>query len=312
MYMKLTKQDEKLLAYIYHNAREPISKIAKECKLSREQVNYKLKKFKKEGIIKKFITIFNYSSLGYDAFSILLIKARNNLNLKKMNNVISFSEIIGNYDYFITLIAKDEQNLKKIIKKILQENGESIEDYKLINPYYSEMYPLKPFKIKNSFKFSKKSKKQPLSKDEIKILKILEKNARTKIIEIAYKLNISAELALYKLKKLYKKEIIIGTKIHYNISKLGYNYSILLIDTKKFSEEIENKIKKFAREDNLSNSLILSINEPQIIIQFFYKTQEELNDSIKKIKNSLKNQIKNLEIMFPQQEKEINTFPLIE
>jgi len=310
--MELSKQDITLLSYLYQSGREPITKIAKECKLSREQVNYKLKKFQDEGLIKKFVTIFNYPSLGYPLWSAMLIKSKKDINLINIKNVIVSSKIIGDYDYFITFVSKNEQKLKETILEIIQENSEIIKDYMLINPYFTQMYPLKFIQKEQTFDFLESFEKQNLNKDEIKILKILEKDARAKITEIAHKIGISAELALYKLRNLQKKKIILGTKIQLDITKLGFHYSVILINMLNFTKEIENKIKKFAKQEKFCNSLMLSIHKPQITIQAFYKNQEELNLIINNLKNLFKNEIKHLKIMFPQQEKDINTLPILE
>ena len=72
--MKLRESDHKLLAYLFHNARAPVSEIAKATKLSRDQVNYKINKFISEGIIKKFATLFNSSKLGHDYHVGLFLK----------------------------------------------------------------------------------------------------------------------------------------------------------------------------------------------------------------------------------------------
>ncbi|MDA3836485.1 MAG: Lrp/AsnC family transcriptional regulator [Nanoarchaeota archaeon] len=52
--MNLDTVDKKLITYLYHNFREPLSKIAKATNLSRDQVEYRIKKYEKEGLIIKF------------------------------------------------------------------------------------------------------------------------------------------------------------------------------------------------------------------------------------------------------------------
>jgi len=310
--MKLTQQDIKLLAYIYQGSREPITKIAKECKLSREQVNYKLKKFQDNGLIKKFVTIFNYPSLGYNVFSILLLKSNKEIKLTNTRGIIGYSNIIGTYDYYIILLSKNEQEMKKTIMQIVSENKEIVENYKIIKPYFTEMYPLKFIQNRLTFDILEKTEKQKLTEADKKILKILEKDARIKIIRLAGKLNISAELALYKLRNLQKKKVILGTKADFDIKILGFNYSMIALNLFNISNRIEEQVKKFAKENKLVNSLILSIEEPQIVIQLFHKKHEELTSAITKIKRLLGSNIKNIELMFPQQEKELNTLPMID
>ncbi|MBU4308715.1 MAG: Lrp/AsnC family transcriptional regulator [Nanoarchaeota archaeon] len=307
--MELKKKDMELLSYLYHSGRESINKIAKECKFSREQVNYKLRKFREAGLIKGFVTLFNYPSLGYNLWATLLIKARETPNLSKIKNIINTSEIIGYYDYYISFVAKNETDLKETIHEILKENGGLILEYKLIKPYFTEMYPLKFIENKRTFNFLENFEKQNLTKQDIKILSLLEKNARIKIIDLASKLNISSELALYKLRNLHKKKIILGTKVDFDITKLGFYYSMISIDLFHFSKELEEKIKSFVKSSKFVNSLILSFENPRVMIQVFNKTQEELLSTISKIKKLFGENLKKFDLMFLEQEKEINTLP---
>jgi DNA-binding Lrp family transcriptional regulator len=52
--MELKPIDYKLIEYLFHHARAPASKIAKNTGLSRDQVNYRINRYIEEGIIKKF------------------------------------------------------------------------------------------------------------------------------------------------------------------------------------------------------------------------------------------------------------------
>ena len=79
--MKLKPTDKKLLAYLYHNNRETLTKIAKGSGLSREQVDYKINKLIQIGIIKKFIPIINYSKLGYTKLIVILLKFNKQENI---------------------------------------------------------------------------------------------------------------------------------------------------------------------------------------------------------------------------------------
>ena len=64
----------KLLSYLYHNNREPITKIAKSTQLTRQQVDYKINNYISSGFIDKFATVFNYSKLGFGSYCLILIK----------------------------------------------------------------------------------------------------------------------------------------------------------------------------------------------------------------------------------------------
>jgi Lrp/AsnC family transcriptional regulator for asnA, asnC and gidA len=88
--MNLKPTDYKLLSYLYHNYDEPLSKIAKATKLSRDQVEYRINKYLKEGLIRKFFPIFDWSKLGYNTLAILLLK------FEKPKMAEDFSKILQN------------------------------------------------------------------------------------------------------------------------------------------------------------------------------------------------------------------------
>src|SRR3989344_193308 len=148
--MELKQSDRKLLAYLYHNYREPLTKIAKATGLSREQVDYKLNKYIKEGLIKKFFTIFNYSKFGYKAIAIILIKLAKPryINefykaLEKDKFWISKGFVNNKYDLFIQGVFKNEEEINKYVFNLIEKNNEIISDYLVIKPYFVELYPLK-------------------------------------------------------------------------------------------------------------------------------------------------------------------------
>jgi len=53
------------------------------------------------------------------------------------------------------------------------------------------------------------------------------------------------------------------------------------------------------------------MGKPNCLIQLFHKTHEELKDTIKEIKQLLKNESPDIKIIFIEEENEINTLPFI-
>lgn len=319
----LRKEDTKILSYIYHNNRVSISKISKQSKISRKKVAYNLNRYTKTGVIKKFFPIIYYSKLGYKTFSILLLKFYNpakaeefKKNHTKDKNWISKSDILGKYNLFINLIFKDETERNEYLFNLTNSNRESISEYLVLEPYYAELYPLKFLGSRTSGKMvilDKSSEKIILldEKDK-KILKLLEKDGRMKIIDIAKSINLSAELVLYKIRKLQKDGVLLGTRIQFDMEKLGYYYTGLLINFKHFSHLSEKKLKEFAKEHKHVNSIALMFSKPNCFIQIFHQTEEELRNSIKDIENNFKEESFDIEILpIKSEDEEIYAFPFL-
>jgi|SRR3989344_961799 len=320
--MKLTEADYKLLSYLYHHSRESVSKIAKATELTREQVEYRLKKYTDEGLIRGFFSLFDYGKFGYDYFVTVLLKfekhsstAKFSKGLVKHKNVISWGKVFGKYDLFMNCVFKDEKELSDFISELLKDKENSVSDYFVVKPYFAELYPLKFVRYKDRDNYGlvdEKSKVRKFDENEKKILKILANDGRVRLIDIAGKVGLSSELVLYKLKKLYGNKVILGSRIQFDMSKLGYYFSLILLNVRNFDEANREKIKKFARQSEHVNSLILSLARPNCIIQLFHREESELRKSIEKIRELFSKEFVDIDIMLLGEDEEgIDTLPFL-
>ena len=315
--IKLNEIDFKLLAYLYHHNREPLTKIAKATKLTRQQVEYRLENYINSGLIKQFVTIINYSAIGLSKFAVLFLKADKYCNLNKIKqnlksnkNCISFGELQGEYDLYIDLICKDEEELNTCVNKII--SSEFVSDYSLMNPYFTEIYPVKFADKKYDKPFSlidSNSKSINLTKIEKEVLKIIAGDSRVSLVDIADRCKISPEVAFHTLKRLEKQGVIQGTKILFDLSLIGYNYAAILFNISGESNKILDKLKYFARNNPYVNSLGLSINKPNCFIQVFYKTTEDLKKTIFELKEVLKDSYVSYNILNVLEEEQLSLLP---
>ena len=311
----LDKIDQKLLNYLYHNNRETCSAIAKRTGLTREQVNYRIDKYIKEGTIRKFLSVFNYKKLGYSCYVNIFLKFKDqkskDIFIKySSTNLLSWGNCYAKYNIYANYVFEDEKKLQKYLEKLAKDI--QIEEFKIITPSNISLYPLK---------FLKNSEEElsvltddtiiTLEEKEKKILLILEKDARARIVDIANKLDISGELALYKVRKLFKEKIIIGSRIQFDMSKLGYYFTLVFIDT-NISESTQKKIRMHCKESKNINSLIMQLDSPKYIIQLFHQSEKELRNEITKLRELLDNNL-NIEVIpIGEDEVLINTLPFLQ
>src|SRR3989344_4324649 len=195
--MDLKEIDYKLLSYLYHGYNEPLSKVARATKLSRDQVEYRINKYLKEGLIRKFCPIFNWKKLGYDILATLLLKFEKpkmvedfSKNLITDQNCISYGKVYGKYDLYLNCIFKDEKEINYFISTLFENENNFVTDYIIIRPQFVELYPLKWFNHNKEdyLIYSPEAKKEiKLDKTNLKILKILSEDGRTRLIDIAIK-----------------------------------------------------------------------------------------------------------------------------
>jgi DNA-binding Lrp family transcriptional regulator len=319
--INIKESDLNLLAYLYSHNREPATRIAKALKLTREQVDYKIKKFEEEKIIKGYIPIVDYSKLGYNLITTLLIKFNKPSKIsefkqkyKSDQHRISYGELLAEYDLFMMLIFKDEKERSEYLSSFFQENNELISNYLILEPNYTKLYPLKFLnnKLKNNW-IMIDSKKEQIKIDEKdkKILKLLSKNARAKLTDLAIKTNSSAEATLYRIRRLQKEKLLLGSRAYFDMQKLGYFYTLLFIDINN-SKEANRKLKHFAENSPHVESVSFFLQKPTCYMQIFYKSKEEFRETIQSFKNTFKEESFNMKIIpLLNEGEDINTLPFL-
>lgn len=319
--MELNELDYKLLSYLYHSYNDPISKIAKETKLTREQVRYKMRKYSKENLITKYFPILNYSKMDYNTLTSFFLKFETNSmtekfikRMKNHKNCISFVEIYSKYDLVIDYVFKDEKELNEFIEELFEDKECILRDYVLVKSQFTEAYPLKIFEYKNkeTYHITGNEKKIKLDKLDLRILKILSENGRERLIDIATKCDTSSEAILYRIRRLKKEKVILGNRILFNKKLLGYHSSLVLLNFSRFSKENKEKILRLARNSKSTSTLSFNLNKPHCLIQILHKDEEELRQTIEQVKKTFEDEPIELEILPTGEEKgQANTLPFL-
>ena len=112
--LMLSKKDKQILELLQQDARIPITKIAKEIKMSENGVKYRLDKLEKKGVIRRFAVLIDPKKVGKQVMAIFKIevepkKMRNAIpKLKKIDHFIKVYNTTG--DYSITAMGLFETN----------------------------------------------------------------------------------------------------------------------------------------------------------------------------------------------------------
>ncbi len=315
--MKFDKIDEKLISYLYHHYRESLAEIGKACRLSRERVEYRIRKYENEGLIRKYVTIFNYDALGYHEFVVVLLKINKEKELirnelENMKNVISCGEVLSKYDLYINCIFKNKNEFENIFYSFIEKHKEEIENFSVFMLTDAELYPLKYFGEKNhekNYPVVSSNKENKISEKDMKILKVLEENGRARIIDISRQTGISSELILYKMRELYKNKIILGTRLLLGMEKHGFYFGVLKLKLKNLNRNSKEKIMNFCKNHPYINSLGFGIGDYNCFIQLFYRNEDEFRKSLREIKKELSSNTQEYELLLIEEENDVKTLP---
>ena len=310
--------DKKILTSLYHNSREPLSKIAKSCGVSREQAEYRVKKFENNGLIKKYLTVFNYGLLGFNEFVVIWLKVRGKKSLiknelKKCRNLLSVGEVLNGFDLYADFVFKDKFSFESYFNNFLSENKEFIAGHDIFISTSVEIYPLKSFgKKTNELNYSLIGgfEEVKLSENDWKILSKLDANGRVSSFEISSSVKMTAEGVSYGIKQLKKKGIIIGSRILFDMEKAGFYFAGLRLKLQEVSESVRKKLTDFCRSHKNINALSFGLGNYNSFVQFFYQKEEELRNVISDFRKSFDDLILKSELLLIENEEHIRMLPL--
>lgn len=124
--MQLDSLDFKILVMLSENARRPYLEIARECGVSGAAVHQRVQKLYQMGVIREAITVINPSSLGFDtcAYIGLMLKEPSKSEriieaIRKIPEVVECYYTTGQYDVFIKIYARNNEDLLRLIHNSL-------------------------------------------------------------------------------------------------------------------------------------------------------------------------------------------------
>ncbi len=248
---KLDLKDKKILYQLDLNARQPNSKLAKNVGLSKDVVNYRIKKLEKLGLIKGYYTIIDFFRLGYSSLRVYLklldttpAKEREIINfLAEHKKIFFLAEIDGPFDLAFGTWIKDIYEFEDFYldfkKKFKQYIGQEHLSLFTKAHHFHRAYLLNKKFDESKPEFFGREKVIPHDQLDLDILKILAQNSRAQTIEISQKLNIPPRTVAFRIKQLEKKKIIQGYRFIFNFGLFGYEYykvDLILKDISRIKE----------------------------------------------------------------------------
>lgn len=127
----LDELDKKILNDLILDARKPFLEIARECNVSGAAIHQRFQRLQKSGIIKGSNLIIDYKKIGYSTIAYVGIYLDNARLLpevlQKLNEIpeiIQCHYTTGQYALFLKVLAKDNEDLLKVLSdKIQKING---------------------------------------------------------------------------------------------------------------------------------------------------------------------------------------------
>lgn len=252
--MKLDKKNTILLEILENNCRITNSEIAKKLNISKQNVEYRIKRLKNEGVINGYYPVLNFGKLGYYyiriTFSLqhMLENKKNELfqYLKDRKEFFWVFHLSGPCDIGAALLVKDLAEYKKKINQLYEQFGEYIsdQDETIVTGlnYYSYSYSSESSKLLLCSQQTPQSEVVKLDETDERIFQALCSDKRLSVVEIATMLGITSKIVSYRIKKMVEQKIILAFRAIIDYKKIGLEYYKLFITLSSYDT---SKVKKF-------------------------------------------------------------------
>ena len=254
--LKLDENDKKILLALETNARQSAAQIGKKVRLSKEVVNYRIKKYLSSGIITKFFVIPDFNKLGFITYRVYLQfrastpkKEEEIVNYIKDNMPCQWLGVCdGRWDVVARISAKDIFEFNNMLNAFLEKYGEFIRQkevtVQLKHTWWSSTYGLTdklPDKTP-THEVPEHVETVKFDDKDLLILSILIDEARMPTVEIAKKVGVSPDTINYRIKRLISEGVITKIKSYFNRNKLGYQHYEVFIRFNQQPEEVKRFI----------------------------------------------------------------------
>jgi len=318
----LDLKDWKILFELDLDSRQSLHSIGKKVGLSKEVVNYRLKKLCDEGIITSFFTRIDTSKLGILMFRTFI--RLYNLNPEKEKELIEFIvktekvgwcvSVVGNWDLNFIYWADSIGDFSSFWRDLLSKYGEFIQgkNVSVFDRYiqFPKLFLLKEKKLDRVPSFPcGRSKKMEVDRTDTQILSILASNSRMPSADIAKKTGISPKAVSLRIKRLKELEIIQGFGISLDLQKIGFDYFKLHLYFKRFDKKRFEELLAFCHY----NPYIVYTNEPiggaDLELDINIEDEAAYNALLNEIRYKFSDLIKDFESLHYFEEIKMNLFP---
>ncbi len=312
MNLKIDVFDKNIIGLLLSNARESTTSIGRKIRLGRENVDYKLKRLIKQGIIKDFVTEFDEQALRIKHH--VLFAQLNRLTgdtekqilayLKEHPYVSWIGTAAGKWTLICDLYVPERLAVNVVLDELLIKCGVHIGDYVLLELIQGEYFFEKYLEKKASIMMPQKAVKESFKKldgIDYQIMALLNSNARINYAELSQKIGLTANGIKKRIKYLEKTKTIKRYSLTLDFKKFGYEWYGIQLKLTKFDQETSNHIQKFFR------------NHPKVIFYYRYIGPWDYDVGfIAKNSAELREFINELRIRFPEELTLIDVFITLE
>lgn len=317
----LDLRDKKILYELDKNSRQTNKQIAKKVGLSEQVTGNRIRRLLNLGVIDYFFVRTNPSLLGYMHIKIYIRlhnitqekedELLNNLNNQK--NIFWLASLRGKYDLVVSIYVKNIADFSKRYEALFEKWRDYIFERNVIvlesGFTCTKAYLIPKQKTEKIIYSVGEEKEIQLDEVNIEILKILDKDGRKSLIDIAKELEISPDTVKYRLNNLEKKGVITGFGVKVNYKKINNYYYLIFLKLQNMNLQKYKELESLAANNKNVIVFIRTIGNHDIELEVEITNNQELDELMRTLRNNFVSEIKDYEILEVTKEYRMTYYP---
>ncbi|MFA6213969.1 MAG: Lrp/AsnC family transcriptional regulator [Candidatus Micrarchaeia archaeon] len=260
--IKLDSTDLHLLFLLDEDARAPLTGLSRRMKLSREAVNYRIRRLQKAGVIRAFITKLDYRKLGlvnyniYAKLSNMDAAMRGKLveELSRKKHITWLASLGGRFDFAIEITTGSLEEFDMHFSEIFDSYPDKIGNYQVqvATRIFQAIFPKKYlWQERARARAAARAAHEKAAETDLldrKIISCLATDARASVLEVSRRASAPATTISSRLRRLERTGIIEGYTTLSNLEMLGYSRFKAFITVRNFSRKDETRLLSFCQE----------------------------------------------------------------
>jgi DNA-binding Lrp family transcriptional regulator len=320
--IKLDIKDRKLVYYLSEDCRMSNTQLSKKIGLSKNAIQYRIERLKKEGILTQFACVVNLGKLNLTTADLLL---KFNTDIYEQKEIIEYfrnyrfanwvTTLSGKWDILVEIVVKDIFHLQDCLTEIVGRFSKMLNRYELyiageilrvehlIEDFYKDLklqkQAIKP-RIRGNYSLDKTDKN---------ILYLLNQDASLAYLSIAQKLNMTIDVVRYRIKNMVKNGIILKFFSEFSMRKLGYTKYLYKLKLRNISKERADSLVNRIRHDTRISYSFFDITGFTVFLVCVFKDASEIDHLSRGLRRDYLDIIEEEDYLLIKEEILFNLFP---
>jgi DNA-binding Lrp family transcriptional regulator len=320
--MDVDSKDKKILYELEYDARKPLSEIARNVKIPKQVVGYRIKKMTENGVIRGFRALVDTHRLGYFSYRIYIrfqnvTPENENALFRKLSNwknVLWMVAITGRWDLEVVLVARNSIHFSALLLELKNEVGRYMKECEvsasIVNYHFKRKYLIEKYveeRIIPRYGFEPKIEK--IDETDFRLLKLLSGNAAASYTLLGEKMGLTYNGVKKRMKSLESRGVVQAYRTWLDLDKVGRKFYKALVSVSKFDQNIEKALLSFCLSEPGIVYLVECTGSWDIEIEAEVKDEMEFRGLLTRFRNSFKEIVKDYEILHGYKELKLDYLP---